>query len=450
MSDRTQILKFGTTTRTVSKENLKYTDLSRDVRRYLSTHGLYFDSGTAISIKKFYYNGGGKLVNYGLNAFVRDIYGIRLKEQNKIYVIYSDRFGKFYEVKDKQLAEFIFDADLCISSEGVLLFYYSYNTEKPMFYATLNCKAGTITYISSFTNLPKCCIADLFAVKGKTFIKIRDKNNDKEYYVLNFSFSLFESYGTQIYVEAFKIKGAHSDILNNRFETCGECYCKVEKAKKELSLSRTSKTFNIKEFKRNFRKSDICSTKEKVIPDDSFNSQITNNQVKAELICYKGDPGINDCINSFVYSILMVRPNIRKKIGFFKSIRYKKNVIIQADRFGDVHIHSNIPDHLFNPLFDVSLYISLEGVIVGINSYKIFISLDGIIWKTYTMADLVGEDLATVLHNSSIQFFTSDENNYLNVSEINSTDSKFKFIMNFKFNFWDLYSSPIEVYLDRV
>lgn len=144
----------------------------------------------------------------------------------------------------------------------------------------------------------------------------------------------------------------------------------------------------------------------------------------------------------------MLKPNINKRIGFFKRQKYKKNLIIQADRFGIPHIHTDIPNHLFEPLSEVKLYVSLEGVIIGINSYNIFLSLDGIVWKSYKINDLVGKDLSSKLSFVSNTFSADDDHNYLSISTLES--SQIKFIMNFRFNFWDLYSSPIELELDCV
>lgn len=144
----------------------------------------------------------------------------------------------------------------------------------------------------------------------------------------------------------------------------------------------------------------------------------------------------------------MLKPNINKRIGFFKRQKYKKNLIIQADRFVIPHIHTDIPNHLFEPLSEVKLYVSLEGVIIGINSYNIFLSLDGIVWKSYKINDLVGKDLSSKLSFVSNTFSADDDHNYLSISTLES--SQIKFIMNFRFNFWDLYSSPIELELDCV
>ena len=448
MNDRTQYLKCGTITRLASIKSLEYEELPRDVRKYLSNHGPYFDSETSVKFQKFYYNGGGNLVNYGFNTFIRDIYCIRIPSRDITRVIYSDRFGKYYQISDNKISEIIYSANLCVSAEGVLLFYDT----KEIMYATLNCKAGTIINISELLRVSKCFIKDIFVSDGKTFIEIEDKNGDKDCYGLSFTFNLFESYGTQIYVEAFKVKGNKTDILNNKVELYDKWYCEIEKAKRELLLSRATKIFTLKEFKKTFEKSEFCNTNEKLIPDDSFKFE-DRNQIRTSLIAYEGDPGINDCINSFVYSILMLKPNINKRIGFFKRQKYKKNLIIQADRFGIPHIHTDIPNHLFEPLSEVKLYVSLEGVIIGINSYNIFLSLDGIVWKSYKINDLVGKDLSSKLSFVSTTFSTDDDHNYLSVSANNKTtfeSSQIKFSMNFRFNFWDLYSSPIELELDCV
>ena len=81
-------IKLGTSIRKLITETISYEDAPKDVKKiYDNSVSLNeYNSNTKFKIIK--YNGGGDLVNYGLNTFVRDIY-----IHNKGIVAYSDRFG---------------------------------------------------------------------------------------------------------------------------------------------------------------------------------------------------------------------------------------------------------------------------------------------------------------------------------------------------------------------
>ena len=57
------------------------------------------------SIKKFSNKEGIELVDYGINAFVRDIF---VNEKTSI-AIYSDRFGKYHKIENTEIANFLID-----------------------------------------------------------------------------------------------------------------------------------------------------------------------------------------------------------------------------------------------------------------------------------------------------------------------------------------------------
>lgn len=431
-----QIVKCGTTQRIASYEFLNWHELPIEVRQYFKCIGPLMDSDDHMELKvqKIYYNGGGELVNYGLNAFVRDIYCFESYSNSRVYVIYSDRFGRYYEVRDRKIAQFIYDAHLCISAEGVLLFYCTENNINSIVYATLNCKSGTTISAYNFTKPYKNnIITDIFTYDDITFVEVKGENNlDKYYYALNFSFKLFEAYGTQIYIEVHRLQGSRTDIFNNDFKY-EHIQSRIEASDRLLSLSQVRRNYSLVEFKKRFGKKACCEEREKL--ETNY-----EHQIETSIISYAGDPGIDDCINSFVSHLIVLCPTISKKIGLFRRIEYHKNIIIQIDRFGDDHIHSNIPEYI--SISGMNLYVSPEGIILGINSNFLYVSLDGIVWKRYKLEELTKDE---TFYSAFISF--NDGEVRLNVTL--SGEKKQYFILNFKFDFWNLYTSPVEVYMNQ-
>lgn len=431
-------IKLGTTKRQVNKDKVYYLEAPNEVNNLLGRYLGRYDS----FFRRISYNGGGDLVNYGLNTFVRDLYMV--SEQ----VVYSDRFGRYRSIISKKVGKVIFNSDLFITSEGILLFYNKNNGD---IYATLDCKVGYLFNVSSFGDysLPEedLSIVEINSINKKTFIKVSAKSTTyQECYLLNFSFNLYESYGTQITVYAVK---TDDDYLSYKSITTAETLSTIidkNNSVKKLRILNTdfkgdpSNLFDLYGL--------YNSNKEKVSPDYS---------IYHHKIDYNGEIGICDSINSFVKSITIAKPLITTKKSLFKKQTNNtvRKTITKQDRFNTLYTSTNISDALYEIISACNniAVASTEGVIVifnkQYNDIHMTISLDGIMWKDYNISDIF-KDIKDKIKDKiiSIEFTCKNGRDILtiltvdNKNNINTTICEI--IVDFKFNFWDLYGSPVE------
>lgn len=423
-------IRLGLVNRKITTENISYDDVPKEVRKIYEK---YYSSSTKFTLIK--YNGGGKLVNYGLNSFIRDIY-----VSKKGIAIYSDRFDNYYIIEDKEITSIMIDSKVLLTSQGIILFYTN-----DKIYATLNCKVGCIGELDNILGVynNNYNISRIFYFNKNTYIGVVDKITEAEaYYLLNFSFNLYEAYGTQIEIKAEKLNDGYTydDIIN------GKCFYEIEEetvSKSDRILEISAKTFSIdvSEFKKRFGKKIGCLKRKECIDSDI--------SIEAAEFSYDGDIGVNDCINSFVKSFAITKPYIKE--SFWRLISIQRNVLFQEDRFGKLYIYNDNINDIFNYYEECKFYISLEGVIVAIYNVKkklyISVSLDGIVWKKYNVNEFVNTknkiDTASLTYkyckNCLILYKKSNDND--NSDELTASEEYF---IDFTFDFWNLYSSPVE------
>ena len=105
-------VKLSTTKRHATKDKVYYLEAPEEAQKFLSRYLGRYDS----FFQRISYNGGGDLVNYGLNTFVRDIYMVNDQ------VVYSDRFGRYKYIIFKKVGKIISKCDLFITAEGMEIF----------------------------------------------------------------------------------------------------------------------------------------------------------------------------------------------------------------------------------------------------------------------------------------------------------------------------------------
>lgn len=447
-------LKLGTTKREVTKSSVEFGNAPKGACDLLGRYFGRFD-------KYFYcfsYNGGGKLVNYGLNTFVRDIYMIHE------HVVYSDRFGRYKYIIDDKVAKIIYNSSLFITAEGVLLFY---NKTTGDIYATLNCKVGYLFNVSSFANngfdKEKFSIVDISTINKNTFIKVAGKDNkNTEYYLLNFSFNLYEAYSTQVMVNVKKVQDVHSSIedLEQYSEYNEVSLPTFTKNSMTIKLCTSSDYFRLK-YSAEEQFFDLYGlfndNKEQI--DHNYNLNIKKIDNDSEI-------GIFDCINSFVKKIVIAKPFIVTKKSLFKKesdIGFRNTITIQ-DRFKKLYTSTEISNSLYDIIFNLNIAsLSLEGVIVivGIFNYDnihMIISLDGIMWKDYNISNIFAntfEELRNIAKDKVLTASLACKNDR-DTFIISATDNNgdiiniCEFVVDFTFNFWDLYNSPVEAYFTAI
>lgn len=385
------------------------------------------------------YNGGGDFVNYGLNTFVRDIY------IKNAHVIYSDRFGRYRYILNDEVATFISNSKLFITAEGVLLFY---NKKSDNIYATLDCKVGYFFNVSSFESegfdKEDFTIDDISIIHKRTYIKIEGKNSISTfYYALNFSFNLYESYGTQVIVNAVKVdEGTLSTKNIESYEEKVETNFTVMKNSKAQTLSHVSLFTSIDNPSSIF---DLYGLYDDILRE-KIDKQYSTYRATIET---NGEFGVCDCINAFVKKIIISRPSIITTKGFFKKTKNRefKNCITRYDRFNKNYTCNDITNLLFNNLTDTKFtFVSTEGVIVIVRvcSYsdiRVLISLDGIIWKEYNISEFI--KLEEKNKELLISFVCKDNLEYIKIST-NDNSNICEIAIDFNFNFWDLYGAPVE------
>lgn len=335
-------IKLGTSIRKLITETISYEDAPKDVKKIYEHSVSAKDYSTYTKFKIIKYNGGGDLVNYGLNTFVRDIY-----IHNKGVVAYSDRFGKYSKIYDKDIVNLITNSNVLVTPEGIILFYSNYSI-----YATLNCKAGYMVDIGSlFTEIGKeYKLSKVFCSNKNTYIEAVDiVTNQKSYYILIFSFDLYDAYSTQVKVQLEKIGTEYSyeDIVNKKFfddDSFEECDNQiVDTSNKILNISTVNTNLNSSEYKKIFgKKAGYIKRKEHIDGDRTI--FCTN-------IFYDGDIGIDNSINSFVKSLTIARPYIAE--GFWNFIfGYSniRNVLFQLDRFNTCYIYTDNINSIFDNL----------------------------------------------------------------------------------------------------
>lgn len=443
-------IKLGTSIRKLITETISYEDAPKDVKKiYDNSVSLNeYNSNTKFKIIK--YNGGGDLVNYGLNTFVRDIY-----IHNKGIVAYSDRFGIYSKIYDKDIVNLITNSNVLVTPEGIILFYSNYSI-----YATLNCKAGYMVDIGSlFTEIGKeYKLSKVFCSNKNTYIEAVDiVTNQKSYYILIFSFDLYDAYSTQVKVQLEKIGTEYSyeDIVNKKFfddDSFEECDNQiVDTSNKILNISTVNTNLNSSEYKKIFgKKAGYIKRKEHIDGDRTI--FCTN-------IFYDGDIGIDNSINSFVKSLTIARPYIAE--GFWNFIfGYSniRNVLFQLDRFNTCYIYTDNINSIFDNLKNCKLYVSNEGVIIATYSIKnciyISFSLDGVVWKKYNLSDIIktSKKIESVLisYKYDKNILTIYECNEYDTSHTDNTSSTQEYTIDFVFDFWSLYNSPVEVIFNIV
>ncbi len=408
------------------------------------------------SIKKFSNKEGIELVDYGINAFVRDIF---VNEKTSI-AIYSDRFGKYHKIENTEIANFLINAHLHITPEGILFFYSNNKDFSDYIYLTLNCKFGIFTKISSLIESEqKIRIFGTFNYNNKTFVRLCIDTSFTPrlfYCLLEFSINLYESYGSIINVKVHKLQDtSKSEILKGHFRSDFEC-TEIKKSNKIIELN--SKLFDCpkSKFKKLYKKDIKLEKCEKI------------NSVKIRTFSNNGDIKINDCINAFVKSLsIAYLNNSIKYLPFDKELSFKY-ILILYNRYLDYEVRTSINSFditnykfssnsietdIAKTLYNSSIYVSSEGVIVAIKVYTfnkivILISLDGIIWKSY---DIINNE-TKIRDNLFLKVKFTQENNYNFLILYNTLPEKplKKYILQFKFNFWDLYNYPVELSIDSI
>lgn len=426
-------VKLGTIERKVSKDKVYYLEAPNEVNNLLGRYlGEYNNNFTCFS-----YNGGGDLVNYGLNTFVRDLYMIDK------HVVYSDRFGNYNVIEDKQISKIIANSYACISPEGVILFY-----NNSYIYATINCKTGCIVDVSSIVSKRKnYTIEEIIILNKVAYLKIQANDNSEDvlYYALSFSFNFFESYGTQVYINFSKVKEKYIECFD------GECDYELETETFNFDINRIQKSdeikkincktsnYSIEDFIEIFGEKSFCEQGEVLDPRSEFYTKF---------FYFDGDNGINNCINSFIKEIYTVSPLIARKEGFFKRLKnvVVKNAIVLYDRLKNSYMQMYQANETLYYISESKLFVSQEGVIVALYDYNfdifVLVSLDGIVWKKYNLKSMFNNRL-----NSNLEIKQKNSNlricSYKNCMS-NDEQNNFEIIINFTFNFWDLYGSPVE------
>lgn len=432
-------IRLGLTNRKIITESMSYDNIPKEVKKIYELYIPYKDFSSYTKFTLIKYNGGGKLVNYGLNSFVRDIYVPSIGS-----VIYSDRFGNYFNIFDKDISNIIATSKVIVTAEGVLLFYNSDNI-----YATLNCKFGYIESLESLLSSLKFKISKIFCSNKKTYMEITDTlSNVKSYYLIKFSFDLYHSYSTQIKIDVEKIdkEYTYDDIINKKiFDDFEETDTQIVKTSERiLNISTLDVNLRPSEYIKRFGKKAGC-TKKKEIIDSDYNIPNT-------MFLYEGDAGIDDSINSFVNKFIIAKPHIAD--GIFKN-GIKRDVLFQMDRFNTLNIYTDNINCAFHEAAICDLYISIEGVIVAIYSLRdcmyISISLDGVIWKKYKVNDFI----KTSNKIGSISFSYKYCKNILTINEYNSSSQDEsvptqEYIIDFTFDFWSLYDSPVEAIFNIV
>lgn len=420
-------IKLGLANRKVITESMLYNDIPKEVKKVYEQFIAFKDYSTSTKFTIIKYNGGGKLVNYGLNSFVRDIYVPSIGS-----VIYSDRFGNYFNIFDKDISKLIATSKVIVTAEGVILFYNS-----DQIYATLNCKVGCIESLESLLSSETFKISKIFLLNKKTYMEIIDiLSNAKGYYEINFSFDLYHSYSTQIKIDIEKVdkEVIYSDITSKKFfdDFEDENYQVVSTSDKILDISNINITLSSIEYKKKFGKKAGCTKKKERINSDY--------KIPSTLFYYDGDAGIDDSINSFVNEFVIAKPCITN--SFFNDGK-RRNVLFQVDRFGTQFAYTDNINCAFDGASIYKLYVTIEGVIVTIYSIKdcmyISISLDGIIWKKYNVKDFI----KTSKKIGSILLSYKYCKNILTVYEYDSSNKE-DYEIDFTFDFWSLYNSPVE------
>lgn len=446
------MIKSSNKERTITSEYITISNVPTDILKLLKYNN------EICLIRKFSNKEGIELVDYGINAFVRDIF----VNENTSTAIYSDRFGKYHEIKNTEIANFLANAMLHITPEGILLFYSINENFSDYIYLTLNCKFGIFTKISSLIESEhKIEVYEVFNSNGKTFLKLCEDSffTTKIFYCLfDFSINLYESYGSIINVKVHKLQDTSKiDLLISPFRSDFEC-TEIKKSNKIIELN--SKLFDCPKSKFNkLYKKDIKLKKGEKI-----------NSVKIRTFSNNGDIKINDCINAFVKNLSIA--SLAKYINHspFNKEQFFKYILILYNRYLDYEVRtsinsfditesnfssSNIETYFTETLYnsDTSLYVSLEGVIVAITVFRlnkivILISLDGIIWKKY---DIINNE--TKIRDNlflKVKFIQENNYNYLILYDTFPEKPLKKYILQFKFNFWDLYNYPVELSIDSI
>lgn len=443
-------IKIGTLNRKLITETISYDDTPDDVKEtYAKSVSLSdFSSNTMFNIVK--YNGGGDLVNYGINSFVRDIYTHHIG-----IVVYSDRFGRYYKIFDKDITKLIINSNSLVTFEGIILFYTNYSI-----YATLNCKIGYMMNIDSFSSElgKQYKISKIFCSNNKTYMETLDiVTNKKNYYLLIFFFNLYDAYSTQVKVQLEKIGTEYSyeDIVNKKFfddDSFEECDNQiVDTYNRILNISTVNTNLNSSEYKKIFGKKAGCIKRKEHIDGDST--------IFCTNIFYDGDIGIDNSINSFVKCLVIARPYIAE--GFWNFIfGYSniRNVLFQLDRFNTYYIYTDNINSIFDNSKNFKLYVSIEGVIIATYSIKnciyISFSLDGVVWKKYNLKDLVKTskkiESVSVSYKYGRNVLTIYECNEYDASHTDNTSSIQEYTIDFLFDFWSLYKSPVEAIFNIV
>ena len=384
--------------------------------------------------------GGTELTNNGINSFIKEVFVI----DNEL-VCYSDRFSNFHVLTDKNVTRFIINeaTNLQVSPEGVLLFY-----SKDRLYITLNLEIGIFSnYMEHLPlNIKDNHIVNILSYQKNTFIALH--NNDIVtqtipcYYRMAFYFNFYDSYASQV-IEKIDFSHPYSkqDIIegNISYEEEKEPIVYCNNSGKKLQISNFS--WRRKSFQKHIGKL-ILNSGEKIYTDLEKISGLS--------LCFKGDAKVNDCINSFLKECYFTSFPVTRSFG-----RNRRDVAVNivCNRFDIEAIAEPLS------LSAKKGCVSEEGVIIlfsqDTHKTTISFSIDGYCWKTVDLEE-AGRELNlpnTGGYVSNVNIFTQRGKTYLQIGvKIPSSDhlKKFFYRMNFTYNFWDLYRSPVDLEFEEI
>ncbi len=404
------------------------------------------------------YNGGGYLVDYGLNAFVKNIYIYNGK------VVCVDYLGNCYQVKDPQLASIIQRGNLVVSAEGFLIFYLS-----TMIYVTLDCKLGSIYIISNLLGGEKVASCRrVFVSKGWTYLEVAELNA-AEYikYKLFFQLQLGRSpqaFRPIIYLQLKEVPSENSQspkIIDMEFEEeIFSSHVESNDDVKMLSLSCCTYYENrplLKALKREFKHYISSETRRLSMKDTYYENikVVLGERSWCAHVSLDNDSSFHNGINAMVFDLYFFSIDILKGwIPFLKCREKHQSYIVARDRFGEVRVVKfpflNSVTYFSN---DIKFYVSIEGVIIMLfekdRKFFMLFSLDGVQWKIIELEKYFNKGNKN-LKNLEI----NSKNGRTYISEKNWIDdyayTTDKFYLNFSFDFWSLYQPCVSVTFEKI
>ncbi len=393
-----------------------------DAIKYLKA----YTSNDTKKMRKFYFKGGQNYVDYGINAFVREIYCYPFTN----LIVFCDRNENFYHFNDESISDIILNSNVFITSEGFIIFYAG-----NFMYITLNGKFGTIIDTTSYGD-----INNIFSNEyGTTIIEFYE-NFMSVYYQLVGNLIFINSYGKQMNLYLEKIEQDYDLIKPN---------IKIEVTDDMCGSIRYNRTLDNSSdgFKRLYKKEIkmLCPIDYKMYID----TYLTVTLIFLEKSISNSSDPLNPCINSFVRTLLLTSFKIKKKFSLSRSknavdLSGWKYYLILHDRNNNP-MYINLEKHTYASLNDefLKFYISSEGIIAGIKASKIVISLDGILWHTYDLRNIIS-DSSLFDNYDSIELSVHNKKNYLT---FNYKNDKKEIPISFTFDFWNLYGSPVELHI---